>query len=85
MNKRRSAFGEVAQRKPYVSLERQVAEATARGQKIIQDNRRALAGDSASSQNQAAACKLAQSKNQEALEMLKAGKCVAFNPIAQKT
>jgi hypothetical protein len=69
---------------PMQAIRQSVAEAVQRGSAEIADNRRRLAADPASSANRRAASAAAQKKNQPAINMLKAGACRAFNPVAQK-
>ena len=80
---RQNYFG-TSERKPYVPLHRQVADAEARGRQVIKDARDALAHDPASSANRKSAAATAQHNNTEAIAALKAGDGLGFNPLAKK-
>jgi len=69
---------------PQAHFRRQAAEAVRRGTEEIALTNSALAHDPASSANRRAASAAAQRKNQRAIDLLREGKCPAFNPIAQK-
>ena len=63
---------------------RQAAEAQARGEQKIRETRAALKNDSASSANRKAAAAAATAHNSDAIEALKAGGGLGFNPLAKK-
>jgi len=79
----RKLFGGPDKPRP-ASFASQVRDATARGSAEIAATNRLNANNPASSVNRRAAKKEAQRKNQPAIDLLKAGACRAFNPIAQK-
>jgi len=74
----------VPEKPKYVNTNAAIAAAISRGRAEIAEINRALAHDPASSANRRAASAVAQKKNQPAIDLLKAGACRAFNPIAQK-
>jgi hypothetical protein len=79
----RKLFGGPDKPRP-TSIAEQVRSATTRGREDIAATNRFLANNPASSANRHAASAAAQRRNQPAIDLLKAGACRAFNPIAQK-
>lgn len=69
---------------PMHEFHQSVDEATRRGREDMEATNRFLAHNPASFANRRAVQAAAQRKNQPAIDLLKAGACPAFNPIAQK-
>jgi len=69
---------------PQHEAARSIREATARGEQQIRETRAALANDQASSANRKAAAAAATAHNADAIEALKAGGGLGFNPLAKK-
>jgi hypothetical protein len=74
----------VPEKPKHVNTNAEMAAAMRRGTEQIALTRAALARDPASSANRRVAQREAQRKNEPAIDLLKAGACRAFNPIAQK-
>ena len=85
---RQNYFGTTEKQKfgstPQHEAARSIREATARGEQMIRETRAALAGDQASSANRKAAAAAATAHNADAIEALKAGGGLGFNPLAKK-
>ena len=83
---RQNFFGTSEKKKfgstPQHEVARQVREATARGQAEINETRRILATDDASSANKRAAAAAAQERNAPIHAMLLNGGGKGFNPLA---
>jgi hypothetical protein len=69
---------------PQAEFRQQVDEATLRGSAEIADTRRRLATGPASSANRRTAQAAAQRKNQPAIDLLKQGGALGFNPLATR-